>query len=88
MKIKGTVKQVTDTETVGEKGFQKRQIVVTIGDASYPQHIPVEFVQDKVDLLDDINAGEIVEIDINLRGREWNDKYYVSVQGWKINTEF
>ena len=86
MNIKGTVKQVTETETVGTKGFLKRTLVITTDD-KYPQHIPIEFIQEKTNLLDDIAEGETVDVSINLRGSEWNGKFYASIQGWKIETE-
>jgi len=86
MNLKGTVKHIGATETVGTKGFQKRIIVITT-DEKYPQHIPVEFVQDKCNLLDDIAEGETVDVSINLRGSEWNGKFYASINGWKIETE-
>ena len=55
----------------------------------YPQNILVEFIQDRTNLLDAFNVGDLVKIDINLRGREWtNDKgeikYFNSIQGWRI----
>jgi hypothetical protein len=34
-----------------------------------PQDIQIQFVQDKVDLLDKFKIGESVKIGINLRGR-------------------
>lgn len=48
-----------------------------------------EFIQDRTNLLDAFNVGDLVKIDINLRGREWtNDKgeikYFNSIQGWRI----
>jgi hypothetical protein len=46
----------------------KRDVVVTT-DEQYPQHISVQFVQDKCDLLNSFQVGEAVKIDINLRGR-------------------
>jgi spore germination protein YaaH len=52
-------------------GF-KRDVVVTT-DEQYPQHISVQFVQDKCDLLNNFQVGEAVKIDINLRGREWTN---------------
>ena len=30
------------------------------------------------------SAGDEVEISFNLRGREYNGRHYVSVQGWKV----
>jgi hypothetical protein len=85
MNIKGTVKVVFDTEEVGSKGFKKRILVVTTP-GEYPQHIPIEFVSDNVSKLDDVAEGESVDVSINIQGREWNGKYFSSIQGWKIET--
>ncbi len=56
----------------------------------YPQHILVEFIQDKCDLLNSYQVGQDVKIGINLRGREWvnpegQTKYFNSIQGWRID---
>ena len=83
MQITGTIKHVFDTEQVNDK-FKKRTVVITTKDGQYEQHIPIEFVQDNVDKLNDVGEGQEATIHINLRGREWNDKYFVNVQGWKI----
>lgn len=83
MQITGTIKHVFDTEQVNDK-FRKRTVVLTTKDGQYEQHIPIEFVQDNVDKLNDVGEGQEATIHINLRGREWNDKYFVNVQGWKI----
>ena len=77
-----------ETKTVGTGGFLKREVVVTT-DEQYPQHILVEFVQDKCDLLDKYKVGQSVKVSINLRGREWIDpqgvtKYFNQIQGWRI----
>jgi uncharacterized protein Veg len=88
MEVQGKVKMVGDTQTFGSNGFRKREIVVTT-EEQYPQHIMVEFVQDKTDLLDSYKPGQNVKISINLRGREWvnpqgETKYFNSIQGWRI----
>ena len=90
MEIQGKVKMVGETQTFGSNGFRKREIVVTT-EEQYPQHIMVEFVQDKTDLLNNFNVGQSVKISINLRGREWTNpqgevKYFNSIQGWRIET--
>lgn len=79
---------IDDTKTFGNNGFRKREVVVTT-EEQYPQHILVEFVQDKCDLLDNYKVGQAVKISINLRGREWvnpqgETKYFNSIQGWRI----
>ena len=88
MEVQGRVKVIGETQTFGSNGFRKREIVVTT-EEQYPQHIAVEFVQDKTDLLNNYAVGDQVKININLRGREWvnpqgETKYFNSIQGWRI----
>lgn len=83
MELTGKIKVIKDTEVVGTKGFQKRLFVVET-DEKYPQQIPLEFVKDKVDLLDNFSVGQQVKVEFNLRGNEYNGRYYVSLQAWKI----
>lgn len=88
MEVTGRVKMVDQTKEVGSSGFKKRDIVVTT-DEQYPQHILVQFVQDKCDLLNNFQVGDNVKIDINLRGREWTNPqgetvYFNTIQGWRI----
>jgi len=88
MNISGKVKLINETKEYGSNGFRKREIVLTTQE-QYPQNILVEFIQDRTNLLDSFNVGDLVKIDINLRGREWtNDKgeikYFNSIQGWRI----
>ncbi|MCK8520862.1 DUF3127 domain-containing protein [Aquimarina sp. D1M17] len=90
MEVQGKVKMVGETQTFGSNGFRKREIVVTT-DEQYPQHIMVEFIQDKCDLLNNFQVGQDVKISINLRGREWvnpqgETKYFNSIQGWRIES--
>ena len=65
MEVTGKIKMVDTTKEVGSSGFKKRDVVVTT-DEQYPQHILVQFVQDKCDLLNNFNVGDAVKIDINL----------------------
>jgi len=88
MNVKGKIKLVGETGTFGDNGFRKRELVITT-DEQYPQVLAIEFVQDKVDLLDKFSVGENVDVSINLRGREWvnpqgETKYFSSLQGWRI----
>lgn len=90
MEIQGRIKLIDETKTYGNNGFRKREVVVTT-EEQYPQHILVEFVQDKTDLLDTFQVGQMVKISINLRGREWvnpqgETKYFNSIQGWRIES--
>lgn len=88
MQITGTIKRISEAQEFGSNGFKKREMVVTTAE-QYPQHIQVEFVQDKTSLLDNFSEGSDVTISINLQGREWTSpqgdvKYFNTIQGWRI----
>jgi len=90
MEVLGTIKMIDETKTYGNNGFRKRELVITT-EEQYPQHLLIEFVQDKTDLLNTFSVGQKVRININLRGREWTNpqgetKYFNSIQGWRIET--
>jgi len=87
MEISGKVKVINAEQQVSA-AFKKRELVVTT-EEQYPQHILIEFTQDKCDLLNNYRVGEPVKVSINLRGREWTNpqgetKYFNSIQGWRI----
>jgi hypothetical protein len=88
MEVQGKIKLIDETKTYGSNGFRKREMVVTT-EEQYPQHIMIEFVQDKTELLNNFQVGQDVKVSINLRGREWvnpqgETKYFNSIQGWRI----
>lgn len=90
MEVIGKVKLIGDVQTFGSAGFRKRELVVTT-DEQYPQMIMIEFLQDKVDLLNNYKVGQDVKVSINLRGREWINpqgeaKYFNSITGWRIES--
>ena len=81
--VKGVVHFVGDLEEVGRSAIQKKVIVVET-EGQYGQKIPIEFLKDKVNLLDGFVVGQQVEVSTNMRGSEYNGKYYLSLNGWKI----
>jgi len=88
MELQGKIKLIGQTESFGTINFLKREMVLTTQE-QYPQHILIEFVQDKCDLLNSFEPGQMVTIGINIRGREWvspqgDTKYFNSIQGWRI----
>ena len=90
MEIQGKIKLIDETKEYGSNGFRKREVVITT-EEQYPQHILVEFVQDKTELLNNFQVGQQVKVSINLRGREWvnpqgETKYFNSIQGWRIES--
>lgn len=88
MEVVGKIKLIDETKEVGTGGFRKRDIVITT-DEQFAQHILIQFVQDKCDILNGYKVGEDVTVGINLRGREWTNPkgevvYFNQIQGWRI----
>ena len=81
--LTGKVKLIQDEQTFNS-GFRKREMVVIVEDGNYPQEINLEFVQDKISLLDNLSAGQEVTVTFDIRGREYNGRYYNNLQGWKV----
>jgi len=86
MEITAKVYKVGATETVGAKGFEKRLLVVET-DEQYSQKIPIEFVQGNVNKLDAIKEGQQVVVTFDLQGKEYQDKFYLSARGYKIEAK-
>ncbi|MFV0530656.1 MAG: DUF3127 domain-containing protein [Flavobacteriales bacterium] len=87
MEITGRVKKIFEAQTF-DSGFRKREMVITT-EEQYPQHISIEFLQDKIDLLNNLTEGTLLKVSINLRGREWTNpegvtRYFNSIIGWRI----
>ena len=89
MEVQGSVKEILKPETFTSKTgteFTKQTMVLTIGD-TYPVDLPIEFYQDKIALLDHVKTDQQLKVYINFRSNKFNDKYYVSISGWKIEKD-
>ena len=87
MELQGTVKKNGETQTFAS-GFQKRELVLET-DEQYKQYLSVDFLQDKIDLLNNVSVGDSVKIGINLNGRLWTnpqgeEKCFNSIVAWRI----
>ena len=89
LQLTGTIKLIGEKQTF-DSGFQKVDFVVTTDDEKYPQDIKFEISQDKVDgFLKYNKVGSVVDVDYNLRGREWispngEAKYFNTLSAWKV----
>lgn len=83
--LKGAIKLINEVKVISDK-FSVREFVVTTPDAKYPQDIMFQTVNDKMAILDSIGAGQEVEVSFNLRGREFNGRYYNTLDAWKVQT--
>lgn len=88
-KLTGTIKVVMDEAQVTDS-FKKREFVVTDNSSMYPQDILFQLTQDKCSLIEGYNTGDIIDVNFNIRGREWKSpqgdlRYFVSLDAWRID---
>jgi len=86
--IEGRIERISDSVQVSEK-FTKRNFVINT-EGQYPDKFEMQFTQDKVSILDKYKEGDLVEVGVNIRGREWANpstgeiKHFVSLDAWSI----
>lgn len=71
-----------DIETKGQS-FQVRELVIEIA-GQYPQFIKFQLTQDRCGALDPFNEGDQIKVQFDLRGREWNGKYFTNLNAWRL----
>ena len=85
-KVSGIVHLIEDTKTYGNKGFQKRLVVLEQDKGSFTNYIPVEFIRDSCSSVDEMSLGDEVEVTYRLSGRRWQRdassevKYFLSAE--------
>lgn len=81
--ISGKLHKKFDTEQKSEK-FKAREFVLEIQDGNYPQMIKFQLTQERCDVLDPYNEGDQLKVHFDLRGREWNEKFFTNLNAWRI----
>jgi single-strand DNA-binding protein len=82
MELKGKVKVINDEQTF-DSGFTKREFVVTTQE-QYPQDIKFELFKEKTALITSFGIGDEIIVHFDIRGNEYNGKYYVNLVSWKL----
>ena len=81
--MKGTVKRLFDTWKSDTSEFYKREFVVTTAE-QYPSDVKFSALKEKSDQLSQIKEGDQVLVKFDVRGREYNDRYYVDLNAWRV----
>ncbi len=82
MDIEGSIKVILEPQTFSS-GFQKREFVITTKE-QYPQNVKFELIKDRIDLIAPYKAGDQIKVHFNVRGNEYNGKYFVNLQAWRL----
>jgi single-strand DNA-binding protein len=82
-KAEGRLHKIFPTEQK-TASFSAREFVIEVQDGQYPQMVKFQLTQDKCEIMDDYNEGDQIVVDFDLRGREWNDKYFTNLNAWRV----
>lgn len=82
--IEGKLVKIYDMEVKGTNSFRTREFVIETMDGAYPNYIKFQSVQDKCDLLNQFQEGESIKVSFDLRGRQWQEKYFTNLNAWRI----
>ena len=83
--MKGAIKLINPVKVINDK-FSVREFVITTAD-KYPQEVIFQTVNDKMDIIAPYGQGQEVTVSFNVRGREYNGKYYNTLDAWKVQGE-
>lgn len=88
--ITGRLIQKEATQKISDR-FQKREFVIEVENEKNPQwndFIKIQLIQDRCDLLENIQLNEEIKVYFNLRGRKWENNgqisYFTNLEGWRI----
>ncbi|MDX2062951.1 MAG: DUF3127 domain-containing protein [Bacteroidia bacterium] len=90
--VAGTLHEIQPEQQVSPT-FRKRSFVLVHAEnPNYPQYIPFECTQQRCELLDGYQVGDAVEVQFNLKGREWlspkgEKKYFLSLEAWRVQRQ-
>lgn len=81
--ISGKLIKIFETESKSAS-FQARDFVIETSEDRYPQMIKFQLTQDRCSIVDNYKEGNEVKVFFDLRGREWNGKYFTNLNAWKV----
>lgn len=81
--IEGKIHLINEIQTFNS-GFSKREFVVEVEDGKFPQQIKFEAVKEKTSLTDGLKVGDPVKVFFDIRGNEYNGRYFVNLNAWKL----
>lgn len=64
--------------------FRAREFVIETEDGQYPQMVKFQCVQDRTSIVDNVNEGDQIKVHFDLRGREWQGKYFTNLNAWRV----
>ena len=82
--MKGKVKKIFEQQDF-PSGFYKREFVITT-EEQYPQDVKFTTVKERTEQIAKLQEGDAVLVKFDIRGNEYNDKFYVDLNAWRVES--
>ncbi len=82
LEVKGNLYKKFETQSKSN-AFQVREFVLKL-DGQYPQLVKFQLTQDRCDVLNNFQENDDINVHFDLRGREWEGKFFTNLNAWKI----
>ena len=84
-KLKGKLILKLEPRQISDK-FRVMDFVIQTPDEKYPQSIQFQVMNDRIQEMDKYSVGEELDVTFDIRGREYNGKYYNTLNAYKIES--
>lgn len=81
--VNGKLHKKYETESKTDS-FKAREFVIVVESGNYPQYVKFQLTQDRCAVLDPFEEGQEIKVHFDLRGREWNGKFFTNLNAWRI----
>jgi len=81
--IEGKLHKVYDTEQKTDS-FRAREFVIETMQGQYAQFVKFQLTQDRCEVVDPYEVGQQIKVYFDLRGRQWQDKYFTNLNAWRV----
>ena len=88
LELGGIMYRKMEKQQITEK-LTKRDFVIETTDDQYPQLVKFELINDKCEIIDNIQNGTKVKVKFNVTGREWKKDdgsavFFVALKAWRV----
>ena len=86
LSVKGKIMLVSEITERGEKKFKTADFILET-DEKYPQKIKFDLLGGNTELVPKLKNAISGEVFFNVRGKEWNGKFYNSLECYKFEAD-
>jgi len=84
--LEGVVTKILDKEVItlnNGNNLHKRKVLINNG-KDFKNLASIDFINKHTFLVEDIKQGDYIECSVNVYSKEYNERYYTHVEGYKV----